>query len=56
MDRKNKISYYVGLGFAYGTFVGAILYLVLDNYIAFLPSIALCGLIGNIYGKRKLKK
>ena len=56
MDKKNKVSYYTSLGFAYGTFLGSVLYLILDNYIAFLPSIALSGLFGYIYGKIKLKK
>ena len=57
-NRKNKESYYIGWGVAWGTVVGALLGFTFRDYleIIFFMSIACGAGIGGAYGKKKLEK
>ena len=57
-NKKNKVSYYVGWGTAWGAVAGAALGCIFRDYLAimFFISIACGAGIGGIYGKKKLEK
>ena len=57
-DKKDRISYYVGWGLAYGTFAGGIFSVLLTKHLLVLLylGIAFGAVIGAIYGKLKIKK
>ena len=51
-NKKDKVSYYVGWGIAYGTFAGGILLLEHLLVVLFMGS-AFGAVIGAIFGKMK---
>ena len=55
-NKKDKISYYVGWGIAYGTFAGGIFSVLLPEYllVVLCLGIAFGAVVGVILGKRKL--
>ena len=55
-NKKDKISYYVGWGIAYGTFAGGIFSVLLPEYllVVLCLGIAFGAVVGVIFGKRKL--
>ena len=58
MDRKRKISYYMGMGMAYGSLFGGLIATIFREHIliVFYAGILLGGLIGLAYGMRKTKE
>lgn len=55
-NKKDKISYYVGWGIAYGTFVGGIFSVLLPEYllVVFCLGIVFGAVLGVIFGKKNL--
>ena len=55
-NKKDKISYYVGWGIAYGTFAGGIFSVLLPEHllVVLCLGIAFGAVAGVIFGKRKL--
>lgn len=54
---KGKIRYYTGWGVAFGSIIGACFGIMFRDYliIFFFLGIIIGGLIGTIYGKRKVR-
>lgn len=57
-NKRDRISYYVGWGLAYGTFAGGIFSVMFPDHllVVFYLGIAFGTAIGAIYGKLKIKK
>ena len=57
-NKRDRISYYVGWGLAYGTFAGGIFSVMLPDHllVVLYLGIAFGAVIGAIYGKLKIKK
>ena len=55
-NKKDKISYYVGWGIAYGTFAGGIFSVLLPEHllVVLCLGIAFGAVAGVVFGKRKL--
>lgn len=56
-NKKDKISYYVGWGLAYGTFAGGIFGVLYPEHllVVFFLAIAFGAAIGAVCGKWKIK-
>ena len=57
-DKRNRVSYYLGWGLAYGTFTGGIFSILLPEHLLVVLFLGITfGLvIGAIFGKLKIKK
>jgi|GEM_PF-6406498 len=57
-NKKDRISYYVGWGLAYGTFAGGIFNVLLSEHllVVLYLGIAFGAAIGAIYGKLNIPK
>ena len=57
-NKKDRISYYVGWGLAYGAYAGGIFHILLPKHslVMFYLEIVFGAVIGAIYGKWKIRE
>lgn len=55
-NKKDKVSYYIGWGIAYGTFAGGMFSILLPEHllVVFFMGSAFGAVIGAIFGKMKI--